>query len=318
MTDVEGSVVTLGETDIKVTRLIHAPQALVWQAFTDVRHIHNWWGPYGFTTTTSEMHVAPGSHWRYVMHGPDGVDYVNWIRYTKVEQPALLEYDHGGDDPDHAVFRARITLAPQSANDTLVMLHLFCQSKAQQQEFVKFGATKGGQENLTRLSAFMAHAKAHQSGATTLTLTSPTEFVVTRDFKAPREHVFDAWTKAEQLRQWYGLRGVMDTAACDVDLRVGGQWRIVERMKDSQTDHVFSGEYRVIDRPARLVFTERYEAIAGSDHVVTMTLQQQGDVTTMSLHSLYPNQAMRDGHIASGMEAGMRITLDQLDALLTR
>jgi uncharacterized protein YndB with AHSA1/START domain len=182
----------------------------------------------------------------------------------------------------------------------------------------KFGAIEGGRQNLARLDAFMANAASHESGALTLTLTSPTEFIVTRDFKASREQLFDASTKPEQVRQWYGHSGKMTMTACDIDLRVGGKWRYVLQMNEGGSEHAFSGEYHVIDRPRRLVFNERYESIPGSDHVVTLTLVEQAGVTTLSIHSRYPNQEMRDGHIQSGMEAGMRVTLDQLDALLRK
>jgi uncharacterized protein YndB with AHSA1/START domain len=89
-------------------------------------------------------------------------------------------------------------------------------------------------------------------------------------------------------------------------------------MNDNGSAHSFSGEYRVIDKPSRLVYTERYEQMANTDHTVSLIFAEHRGVTTLSIHSLYPNKEMRDGHVESGMEAGMRETLDQLDALVTR
>ncbi len=308
--------VELTDLGLKITRLIHAPQAMVWRAFTDARHIHNWWGPNGFTTTTSEMDVRVGGMWRYVMHGPDGTDYVNWIRYSKVQMPSMLEYAHGGDDPDHAVFHARIEIVAKSATQTLVTLGLIFDSNEQRDAMANFGAIEGGRQNLARCAAFMAHAAEHASGAMTLTLTSPTEFIVTRDFKATREQVFNAWTTPEHVRQWYGHCDKMTMTSCDIDLRVEGKWRYVLRMNEGGSEHAFSGEYQVIDRPNRLVYNERYEQIPGTDHIVTLTLIEREGVTTLSIHSRYSSQEMRDGHVQSGMEAGMRQTLDQLAALV--
>jgi uncharacterized protein YndB with AHSA1/START domain len=58
-----------------ITRVLDAPRALVFEAFTDPVHIGEWWGPDGFTNTMQEMHVKPGGAWRHIMHGPDGTDY---------------------------------------------------------------------------------------------------------------------------------------------------------------------------------------------------------------------------------------------------
>ena len=60
---------------IVTTRVIDAPRALVFKAWTDPAHIAEWWGPDGFTTTIREMDVRLGGAWRFMMHGPDGVDY---------------------------------------------------------------------------------------------------------------------------------------------------------------------------------------------------------------------------------------------------
>lgn len=152
------------------------------------------------------------------------------------------------------------------------------------------------------------------NGPATLTFPSDTELLITRTFNAPRDLVFAAWTKPEHVRNWYGGKGANMTT-CEIDLRVGGQWRYVITAPDG-TEHAFSGEFREIEAPHRLVQTERYEPIADSEHLVTATFEEaDGRTTTRALCS-YPSIAHRDGHVNSGMEPGMNATLDALEEQL--
>ena len=76
-----------GETaqrELVITRIFDAPRELVWRAWTDPKHVAQWWGPNGFTNTIHEMDVRPGGVWRFVMHGPDGVDYANKIVFGEI------------------------------------------------------------------------------------------------------------------------------------------------------------------------------------------------------------------------------------------
>jgi uncharacterized protein YndB with AHSA1/START domain len=148
-----------------------------------------------------------------------------------------------------------------------------------------------------------------------LTLPSDRELILTRDFEAPRELVFEAWSKPEHVRRWYGLRH-LTLPVCEMDFREGGSWRFVLRDLQGGIDHPLSGEYRVIVRPERIVFTERYEAIPGSDHVVTLIFADRDGRTTLRMHILYQSKEHREGHLMSGMEAGMQETFSRLDEFL--
>jgi uncharacterized protein YndB with AHSA1/START domain len=88
------------DREMVITRVINAPRALVFKAWTKPAHIGNWWGPRGFTTTTHSMDVRPGGEWRFVMHGPDGTDYQNRIVDLEVVEPERLVYDHFGEAGD--------------------------------------------------------------------------------------------------------------------------------------------------------------------------------------------------------------------------
>src|SRR3954454_11642791 len=83
------------EREIVMSRVINAPRELVFEAFTEVRHVSRWWGPEGVTTTTRGFEVRAGGEWECVMHGPDGTDYQEWIAWTDIVPPARIALLHG-------------------------------------------------------------------------------------------------------------------------------------------------------------------------------------------------------------------------------
>ena len=149
----------------------------------------------------------------------------------------------------------------------------------------------------------------------TLQLTTPTEreIVLTRVFDAPRNLVFDAFTKPELLKRWFGPRG-WSLPVCAVDLRVGGTFRFVLRGPDG-TDMGMRGVYREIVPPERSVHTESFDAYPGAS-LVTAVWAERGSKTTLTITLLYPSQEVRDAVISSGMEHGAAESYDKLAELL--
>jgi uncharacterized protein YndB with AHSA1/START domain len=151
-----------------------------------------------------------------------------------------------------------------------------------------------------------------------LSITTPTdrEIVLTRTFKAPRALVWDAVTKAEHVRRWYGC-SAFTFSTCEIDLRVGGSYRYTMRQADG-VEHTMTGVYREIVAPERIVHTERYETtgFTSPDALVTMTLTEQDGRTRLQSVILHPSKDSRDAHINSGMENGAGETFDRLEALL--
>ena len=103
--------------------------------------------------------------------------------------------------------------------------------------------------------------------------------------------------------------------ACDIDLRVGGSWRYVIRKPDG-TELAWSGVYREIDRPRRLVATETFEPYPDAEAVNTMTLEEHDGATTMRVTAVYGTREARDGHLNAPMEPGMQLALNRVDDLL--
>jgi uncharacterized protein YndB with AHSA1/START domain len=153
-----------------------------------------------------------------------------------------------------------------------------------------------------------------RNGSATVTLPSDREIVITRVFDAPARHVFEAWTTPDHVRRWWG-DDKSPLVVCDIDLRVGGDWRYVQRGADG-SEHGWHGTYREIEPSHRLVSTEVYEGFPDAEAINTLTLVEQDGKTTLSVTVRHKSRENRDGHLNSGMEPGMQIVLDRLDELL--
>jgi len=143
------------------------------------------------------------------------------------------------------------------------------------------------------------------------------EIVMTRAFDAPRQMVWDAYTRPELLRRWLGVRGGWTFAECEVDLRVGGAYRWVWRGPDGQLMGM-GGVFREVSPPARLVATEKFDdPWYPGESVNTVTFVEEGGKTVMTTTMRYESRAARDGVLASPMEKGVAESYAMLDEVLT-
>ena len=149
------------------------------------------------------------------------------------------------------------------------------------------------------------------SGTAVVTLPSDTQILITREFAAPKDLVYKAWTTPELIKRWWSAnRGEVTLA--EVDLRVGGKWRYV-MIADGGFEVGFHGEYREIVPDERIVSTEVFEGMPEGEAVDTMTLTERGGRTTLTILVQHQNKAHRDAHIESGMEGGLQDALDLLE-----
>jgi uncharacterized protein YndB with AHSA1/START domain len=142
-------------------REFDAPRHLVFAAWTDPKHLDQWWGPYGFTTTTSSFEFKPGGVWRYVMHGPDGRDYQNLITFEEIVPPERLVYRHGGADAEPVHFRHTVSFEDLAGETLGVRTRVTVRSDfataAERDRVIKeYGADKGLAETMARLGDFVA------------------------------------------------------------------------------------------------------------------------------------------------------------------
>jgi uncharacterized protein YndB with AHSA1/START domain len=152
-----------------------------------------------------------------------------------------------------------------------------------------------------------------RTGSAEVTLPSDTEILITRQFDAPADLVFDVWTTAEHVRNWWGWE-TDQMRVCEIDLRVGGTYRFVAG--DDDREVAFRGVYQEIERPHRLVASEVYEPYPESESINTLTLTEDDGVTTMTILVAHQSKDARDATIASGMEWGLQHSLDRVDKVL--
>lgn len=146
-------------------------------------------------------------------------------------------------------------------------------------------------------------------GDTTFTTPSDREIVISRTFDAPRPLVFEAMTSPEHVPHWYGPRG-WSLPVCEVDFRVGGNWRHVCKGPDG-TEMGMRGVYQEIAPPERLVTTESFDDYPG-ESLNTLVLSEEGGRTTVTVIVCYPTKETRDAVIDSGMPDGAAQTYDRL------
>jgi uncharacterized protein YndB with AHSA1/START domain len=308
--------------EIVLTRVFDAPRELVFDAWTDPKHISNWWGPKGFTTTIFSMDVKPGGVWRFIMHGPDGRDYHNRIVFLEVSRPSRIVFKHDGDkDCEPVNHEMIVTFEDEGGKTKLTMQLIFPTAEERNYVVENYGAIEGGNQTLSRLGQYISKAQG-----VSVDSDSNEQFVITRIFDAPRDLVFKAWTDRDRLMRWWGPKGSTMLTAKN-DLRVGGIFHYSMRSADG---HEMWGKwvYREIDPPRRIVFVSSFSDEAGNitrhpfapewprELLSTITFSEYQGRTTLTVRwlPLTPTAAEQKvfsaGH--ESMQNGWGGTLDRL------
>lgn len=308
---------TASDREIVATRVFDAPRELVFQMWTDPKHVGHWWGPRGFTTTTFEMDVKPGGVWRFVMRGPDGTEFQNKIVYVEVEKPALLVYNHVSEP----AFQTTVTFAEHAGKTKVTARMLFESATLRDKVATEFHAVEGLNQTLERLAEELRN------------MPSPTDeqFVISRVFDAPRDLVWKAFTESDRLAQWWGPKG-FTMRVCNVDLRPGGLFHYAMEAPGGG-EMLGKFVYREIVPPERIVFVNSFSDAAGGtvrapfsatwplEVLNTATFTEQAGRTTITVRGGPLNateEERKTFHGArSSMEQGFGGTFDQLAAYLT-
>ena len=156
----------------------------------------------------------------------------------------------------------------------------------------------------------------NRHGSAVVTLPSDREILITRQFDAPASLLFKAWTTPELVKRWWGFE-TAEWLVCDIDLREGGSWRYLTREADG-TEVGFHGEYRAIEAPRRIVSTEVFEGFPDAAALDTVVFDERAGVTTVTVNVLHTTKEHRDGHVASGMEGGMQVSMNRLEDVVVR
>lgn len=150
---------------------------------------------------------------------------------------------------------------------------------------------------------------------TTVERKSERELVVTRTFNGPARIVFEAWTKPELFKRWWTPKSSgMTMLSCEMDVRVGGTYRLVFRHPAKGQPMAFFGRYIEVTPNSRIVWTN--DEGDGDGAVTTVTFEERGGQTLVVMHDLYPSKGALDEAISSGSTSGFSEQFAQLDELL--
>ena len=234
------------EREIVITREFNAPRELVWEAMTNPKHVVNWWGPRGFSTTIEKMDFRVGGEWKHMMRGPDGANYPNHSIFQEIVNAERVVFAHGGkrEGGPGVSFVSTWSFEKLAADKTRVTIRMVFPTAAERDFVVKeFGAIEGGKQTLERLGEFLAG-----------TMAKP--FIITREFNAPRELVWKAWSEPERMKEWLVPKGV--TPRFDkMDFRPGGIYHYCQVTPDGR-ELWGKAVYREIIAPEKIVWIHSF------------------------------------------------------------
>jgi uncharacterized protein YndB with AHSA1/START domain len=150
-----GSHASMPDREIVIARTIDAPRQLVFEAFTDARHLSRWWGPDGFTTTTRAFAFREGGVWDFVMHGPDGSEFPSWISWREITPPERIALVHGESAEDPEAFESTITFGDHGETTEITMRTVFPTAALRDRAAEEFHAVELGRQTLDCLAAYV-------------------------------------------------------------------------------------------------------------------------------------------------------------------
>jgi uncharacterized protein YndB with AHSA1/START domain len=198
--------------DVIVSRQLHAPRALVWQAWTDPAHIVKWWGPHRFTTPRAEVDLRPGGAVRFEMQAPNGRIYPTTGTVDEVVPPERLVFTTRLERDGIVTLEVQQTVTFEDrGEDTRVTLRAHVLHATEAAATPLAGMNEGWNETFDKMVSYATTTAADR------------EIVVTRRFRAPIDTVWEAWTSPKHLEKWWGPIGFTTTTSV-FDFKPGGQW----------------------------------------------------------------------------------------------
>jgi uncharacterized protein YndB with AHSA1/START domain len=283
-----------------------------------------WWGPNGFTTTTSAFEFRAGGAWRFIMHGPDGRDYENHVTFDEIKPPHLIRYHHGGGGETAAIqFDTMVSFEPVGERTRLTLRAMFSSAEERERVAREVGAEEGGRQTIARLAEYVATKILEKGGADV--------FEIERWFDAPQALVWETMTEAKHLAHWWGPAG-FSIGECSVDFRIGGVFHYCMRAKSGGGEMWGRFRYLEIGAPARLVYMVSFSDAEGGVtrapfagewplemlNVVTLRAEKGGTRLVLKSCAYNGNEAERatfkEGF--ASMQGGFSGTYEMLEAYL--
>lgn len=292
--------------ELVITRVFDAPRELVWRAWTEAKHLGQWWGPHQFTNPVCEVDVRPGGAIRIDMRAPDGTVHPMTGEFQEVMEPERLVFTSAAlDQDDREMFRVLTTVTFESdGGKTRLTMHAEVLETTPEAAPHLAGMEAGWTQSLERLADRVASMRAE-----------PVRVRVSRIFDARPERVFDAWLDPEVLGKWMFGPSVREEEIVHLktDPRVGGTFSFLVRRGGAEIDHV--GMYRIIDRPNRLAFT--WGVAGDSEDASLVTVEFRATPSGCAL-TLSHEMAATWADFAEQAQASWSTMLDALAAFVGR
>ncbi len=182
----------LRPNEIELIRVYNAPVKVVWDAWTDMSQVEQWWGPRGFSITTSSKDLQPGGQWIYTMRGPDGTVFPNITTYRVVLKYEKLVYDHGGNDDRKKLLSMAVTFKEHKGKTTLRIISTLPTSEDAQttKRLIK---NANGDSTWDRLGEFLENK-----------INGNSVFMITRSFEMNIKSMFELWVNPDHFSRWLG------------------------------------------------------------------------------------------------------------------
>lgn len=228
--------------EIYIERIYEAPVKMVWDAWVDPKQVAKWWGPRGFTITTHSKDVRTGGHWKYIMHGPDGINYPNHTQYLEVESYSHMVYDHGGNEDQPPMFRVSVKFIDIDGKTRMEMTMALAtvEAAAATKKFIK---KAGGNSTWDRLAEYLEMESKKQD-----------VFVINQTFDAPLNLMFEVWTDPEHLSHWAGPTG-SKIDYLRAEIKPGGS-AFYFMTGDGDTKMYGKANYLEVVKPHRLIYNQ--------------------------------------------------------------
>ncbi len=297
-----------------IERVFDAPRERVFEMFTKPEHIQKWWGPKMQSAPVTEFEARAGGKVFFVMREPDGVTHYDVGVVHEIMPPSRVVFAlHWANEKRERISPAAAGVPGAWGEGVLFDVTFFAEGPCTRVTIRLSGiAPEWSGTAISVLKEQLDKVAFAVADDMTVTPTGDREIVITRTFDAPRTLVYEALTKVEHVKNWWGPRQYGPVSAT-ADFRAGGHYRFAQGLPQGEV--AFSGEVRE-SSPERIVYIEEFEAMPGHAAVTTVTLDERAGKTFMTLRSVYQSPEDRDGVIGSGMEWGARLAYLQLDEVL--
>jgi len=163
-----GAETLIEDNQVIYKRYFDVPLELAFEAWSSPEHLSHWWGPDGFTLTTTSMEFAESGCWEFIMHGPNGRDYENKVQFLQINAPFFMRYKHSGDGGGdaHVEFEVRVRFEACGDGTNLTFEQIFSSKRELERLDSRYGAIKGAEQHLGKFSQYLLKLSSSRRGKT--------------------------------------------------------------------------------------------------------------------------------------------------------